>query len=294
MNYLQIYKSLIELVSKANLTPLAQDNFVIQEDAYQRIADEENLDEVFLRYSYKAGTHDNDLPFEIVLTRELFAIGSEGSYFEFRYDQFDSPESAAQAILDSCMLFLNGQIRAVATIKGHTVKSFEQFLVTGTKQWPISIHLSRATIMSFVNFGNVSAVIFRNNIIKQQIDIPNDFFLLENNLTTAYESFNRRIDWGEPQPLDSKAWEKIKTEIIWSGTDKKPLEHPYRYALKQWETWLFTVIMGTVLIFLSIKLPKIHFLIQSASQIIFAMFVFYLLPHYARSKYEKSCRKSSK
>jgi hypothetical protein len=59
MNYLQIYKSLIELVSKANLTPLAQDNFVIQEDAYQRIADEENLDEVFLRYSYKAGTHDN-------------------------------------------------------------------------------------------------------------------------------------------------------------------------------------------------------------------------------------------
>ncbi len=288
MVHLAVYEALKEIADKSGIKELSAEQFVLQQDALERLSDDDSADEAFADYFYQGGKKDDDLPFELVLTGEGFAVMFADLFIGAEYADFANANDAAQAIFRTCTLFLNGQIRIVLSVSRRGIVAREMFLVVGIKQEPLIAVTARSMTINvpFVH-RNLHTHVLRNHVLADQFAVPGTFYAYNKKLATAYKSANREIDWGEPAPLTKKTWQSIINELTWHETGKKPLERSWVYALKQWETWVFTLMFGGLFIALGLALPHYQAIIRVVSQISFVVFVFWFLPLIAQRKYTK-------
>ena len=277
VRFVAIYDNLRELIGAAKIATLTPEMLVLQQDAVERITDVENPDEAFAYCLYPGADRDDALPFEVIMSREEFSVSHAGMGFAGRYDSFKAEAAAAEAIFMACELFLNGQVRLVLTLGRRRAVAAELFMVVGREAEPVSTE-ARNVAMQFASQRKLHTHVLQNHALDSRVSIPKNFYGRNTILAKAYESTGRAIDWSEPSPLTAKTWETIIDEITWRSTGKQPKQWPMVFAMKQWETWAFTLGLGAVFIALAYAVPASRGLLQIVSPISFALFVAVILP----------------
>jgi len=296
MIHVEVYEQLKKLLQKETEAELSLDKFVVQNDALQRLLDEENPDEPFLTYAYMSATSDKMLPFRMVMTSMGFIFFAEDLYIGCDYVHMKSAKEIAEAIVLTCKLFLSGQVRLVITHSARRFVADELFLVSGNHQQVLAVatHFPFWIDLPFVRRDPHTLVL--ENRVMQHVSTQklHNFYAENKELAASYETVGRVVDWSEAAPLDTGLWKDIVSEMTWHKTAKKPLENVWSYALKQWETWVFTFVFGAFFITLSLLVPAYGTLIRTASQISFTVFVLWFLPGYMQRKHARKAAEASK
>lgn len=259
--------SALQLLLNGEKSPhLSRERFVLQKDAFVRLADEDVESDVpFLTYQYHEITSDETLDFSLLFFGDFLAIeiGPIGLTMPYETLGFDStkllglsddelsganPETIAENILLTVKLLLSGGIAGGCTWRRGELVAFETFLLgLEPKPYPIGI----SSQFSLLKRSGDEYTVKQNRVLEHMPKVPAAFPLLPPIINGTRVKRGRDVEsFHDLSPLTKARYEELSTEAdLHEFAGKSQDESAWHYIYRTPEFWLVAApVIGGILI----------------------------------------------
>jgi hypothetical protein len=241
---IQVWEELQRQLKREKSPYLDRDRFVLQKDAYIRLADEDVEHDVpFLSYEHNEPTHDEALDFSLYFFQYFFSLSIGPTTFDAPYEGFAADaESIARDILLTIKYLLGGQIALGCTFKGGRLLAVETF-VFGLEDRPYPIAI--AGNFSLFRRSGPDFLVKRNKLLTAHLKVDEDYPLLPPIVNGARVHRGRRADdIYDLEPLTKKEFDALATQINAHEFAGKPADQKsWRYLYGTIDFWLVAAVV---------------------------------------------------
>jgi F0F1-type ATP synthase assembly protein I len=253
------FTSLLEKeIAKVDQYPLCSDNFIIQQDAYKRLAslgddelDEEPAFDTFATLDCNRKEADSDMRFaiEMNVVGIILSIEGVGGMF-FEYSIFKNEKSAVSQVIALLKMLCNGQISCLVTLK-HGVYCCSEILLYEKGNRIPKVLATDGDYKWWWRKDDETGYetdILRNKFIKEELAIPKDLFFIDRESDGSMTVKGRAFKKAELTPLTKKGYGAVLQKIGKRLMDQKDGEDEYDALSKHWEFWLISVLAAGTLV----------------------------------------------
>lgn len=254
---IKIFQQIESRIRQINVYPLTPENLIIQQDAYKRLAgnDEESGDEVFAVLEQARKESDTDLRFMVQFIDGVFLLSIEGhADHQFRFaDLGKTAKEVADQIVATLIMLSNGQLSILHTSRHGKLCAIEIIYRENRGSAPKCFGID-ANYSKYIRNDDPTAYeshVLANSFAISPINLPKKYFFRAHQTTGKPLDMPRVFEGNTLSPLTRTEYKAIIKEVgneLAGATSDKDFENKVK---ESWVLWT---------VFASIAIPAILFL----------------------------------